>query len=78
MIGRYPSEAERFVLSYPSVADRPIHMVGVRRPLMVTWLADGEVTKQTVARPWVGGGSATADTIIEERPTEEQLRRYRE
>jgi len=68
VIGRYPSEDERYFLEYDSVDTRPIHMLCVRKPLKVTWVADGEITYQTELQPWTGYAKAKADTVIEERP----------
>ena len=67
VIGRYPGPDERYVFEFDRVAPRPIHMVGVRRPLLVRWLAaDGMVSE--VLRPWIGYGRARADVVTEERP----------
>ena len=68
VIGRYPSECERYILEYGTVETRGVHMVGVRKPLRVTWMAGDEVTKVATLEPWTGTGSAKADRIIEERP----------
>lgn len=68
VIGRYPAADERYVLSYSSVDHRGVHMLGVRKPLRVTWEAHGEVVESRVLRPWTGHGAAECDRIIEERP----------
>lgn len=68
VIGRYPQTGERYILSYSTVETRGVHMVGVRKPLKVTWVAGDEIVKEEILDPWVGHGSATADKIIEERP----------
>jgi uncharacterized membrane protein (UPF0127 family) len=68
VIGRYPSEDERYVFEYDTVDTRPIHMLFVRRPLKVTWLANCKITYQTELQPWTGYDAARADTVIEERP----------
>jgi len=68
VIGRYPAENERYILRYDSVDERGVHMVGVTRPLRVTWVADGEITHEEVLEPWTGTASAEADEIIEKRP----------
>jgi hypothetical protein len=68
VIGRYPKQNERYILDYGTVDTRPIHMLFVRKPLKVTWLAQGERTMQTVLKPWTGYAKAKADTVIEERP----------
>lgn len=68
VIGRYPDPGERYVFEFDSVAPRPIHMLGVRRPLRVRWLTpDGIETTKTL-RPWVGSATHRADLVIEERP----------
>lgn len=72
VIGRYPDEDERYVFEFDTVARRPVHMVGVRRPLAVTWLIDGGIVHEETLRPWVGYAAADADTVIEERPSEER------
>jgi hypothetical protein len=68
VIGRYPSDGERYIFEY----DRPrvlgVHMLGVRRPLLVEWLLDREVVQTQVLDPWVGKGQAWADTVIEQAP----------
>lgn len=70
VIGRYPAPDERYILEWDRVDERPIHMVGVRRPLLVTWLAEGVVTQETLLDPWTGHASARADRVIEESPVE--------
>lgn len=42
-----------------------VHMLFVRTPLDVLWLADGEVVQVRTLRPWVGSGRARADTLVE-------------
>lgn len=69
VIGRYPDDDDRYILHYDSVDERGVHMVGVRKPLKVTWKAGDEITKEEVLEPWTGTDSARADRIIEERPT---------
>jgi len=68
VIGRYPSEDERYLLEYDTVDERAIHMLCVRKPLKVTWVADAEQTYQTELQAWTGYAKAKADTVIEERP----------
>lgn len=68
VIGRYPGPEERYVFEFDGVARRSVHMVGVRRPLRVTWLVDGDVVKEATLRPWIGHGAARADRVVEERP----------
>jgi hypothetical protein len=43
-------------------------MVGVRRPLRVEWLADGETVAVETLRPWTGWAIHRADTVVESRP----------
>jgi hypothetical protein len=52
-------------------------MVGVPRPLRVTWLVDGEATHEAVLAPWTGGDSAPAETVVEEAATRGELEAYR-
>lgn len=68
VIGRYPDENERYIFEFDSVDYRPVHMIGVRRPLRVTWYVDGEVTKEETLRPWIGVGIGKADKVVERRP----------
>lgn len=70
VIGRYPTEDERYVFEYDSVKQRGIHMIGVTKPLRVTWIAGDEVTQEATLEPWTGTDSARADRIIEERPSD--------
>jgi len=42
-----------------------VHMLFVRTPLDVLWLEDGEVVQVRTLPPWVGTGSARADTLVE-------------
>lgn len=68
VIGRYPNPDERYVFRFDDVGLRGVHMFGVRRPLRVTWVADGEQTAEQILRPWVGYACFHADEIVEERP----------
>jgi hypothetical protein len=43
-------------------------MLGVRRPLLVRWLVDGELIAEQTLRPWIGHARHRADTVTEERP----------
>ena len=45
-----------------------VHMLFVRTSLDVLWLADGEVVQVQTLAPWVGSGSASADTLVELAP----------
>lgn len=65
VIGREPSGEDRYIFEFDDVAVRSVHMVGVRKPLDVTWLADGEVVQCRTLRPWIGYGSARADRVVE-------------
>jgi hypothetical protein len=44
---------------------RFVHMLFVRFPIDVLWLADGAVVATERLRPWRGFGGARADTIVE-------------
>ena len=68
VIGRYPDSADRYILRYNTIDERGVHMVGVRKPLKVTWMAGDEITRQEILEPWTGTACARADKIIEERP----------
>jgi len=68
VIARYPSPEERYVFDFASTKPRLIHMIGVRRPLLVRWLVDGEVVARETLAPWTGWGRHRADTVTEERP----------
>jgi len=43
-------------------------MLGVRRPLLVRWLVDGEERHRETLAPWTGWARYEADTVTEERP----------
>lgn len=68
VIGRYPERDERYVFKFDRAAQRTVHMVGVRKPLRVTWLVGGVETASDVLRPWVGWGRHRADEIWEAVP----------
>ncbi|WP_262175458.1 DUF192 domain-containing protein [Haloarcula laminariae] len=57
----------RFEPSWPfgAVRRRLIHMLFVRFPTDVVWLADGEVRKARTMHPWRSIDYAQADTVIE-------------
>ncbi|PSP83818.1 hypothetical protein BRC96_08380 [Halobacteriales archaeon QS_6_64_34] len=57
----------RFEPSWPfgSVRRRVIHMLFVKFPTDVVWLAESEVRKVKTMQPWRSIGSAKADTVIE-------------
>lgn len=53
------------LVSDDAVARRFIHMLFVRFPIDVIWLAGDTVVKKKGLRPWLGIGVADADRIIE-------------
>ena len=53
---------------FGTVRTRGVHMIFVRTPLDVVWVADGEVTRNETLSPWVGYGRATCDAFIELPP----------
>lgn len=53
------------VFPFDRVGRRSIHMLFVRFPIDVVWLADGEVTKVRTMHPWRSVGWAKADTVLE-------------
>jgi hypothetical protein len=68
VIGRYPQDGERYVMSYEKPRMLAVHMLGVRRPLLVEWLLEDDFVTRAVLQPWVGSGQAWADTVIESAP----------
>jgi len=68
VIGRYPSPDEEFIFEFDAVAERDIHMLGVRQPLEVEWWADGDLVRVEELRPWIGAATARADRVVERRP----------
>jgi uncharacterized membrane protein (UPF0127 family) len=70
VIGRYPDPGERYIFEFDDIKRRTVHMIGVRRPLQVTFEADGEVVRETVLSPWIGLARARCDRVIEQRPEE--------
>lgn len=68
VIGRYPSRDEEFIFEFGQVAERDIHMLGVRQPLEVEWWADGDLVRVEELRPWIGAATARADRVVERRP----------
>lgn len=68
VIGRYPDPSDRYVFAFDRVRPRLIHMLGVRRPLRVTWLRDDTVVAERVLAPWTGWGRHRADRVVEARP----------
>lgn len=67
-IGRYPAPDERYVFPFTRVRYRLVHMLGVRRPLRVQWIVDGDCRADRVLEPWTGRGYHLADRIIEQQP----------
>jgi len=68
VIGRYPDRGDRYILEWSTIAYRPIHMVGVTRPLMVEWHQRGAMVRRELLRPWVGRATHPADRVIEYAP----------
>lgn len=56
------------VFRFDRAARRSVHMLFVRTPIDVLWVADGRVTRRETFSPWTGFGWAKADTIIELAP----------
>jgi uncharacterized membrane protein (UPF0127 family) len=65
VIGREPAPGERYIFEFDEIAERSVHMLFVREPLLVRWLAHGEITQEVVLKPWVGHATAPADRVIE-------------
>ena len=53
------------VFPFDGVSRRFIHMLFVRVPIDVVWLAEGKVQRVDTMRPWRSVGYATADTVLE-------------
>lgn len=53
------------VFPFDGIGRRLIHMLFVRFPIDVVWLADDEVTRASTFRPWRSLGYAKADTVLE-------------
>jgi len=68
VIGRYPAPGDRPPLEDVAIADRPIGMVGVTRPLVVEWHQRGAMVRREQLRPWVGRAKHPADRVIEYAP----------
>ena len=68
VIGRYPDPGDRYIFEWSTIADRPIHIVGVTRPLIVEWHQRGAMVRREQLRPWVGRRSHRADRVIEYAP----------
>lgn len=65
MFRRSIPEDYALVFRFSDVDRRDVHMLFVPFPLDVLWLVDGEVEQVKRLRPWIGLGSARADTLIE-------------
>jgi hypothetical protein len=68
VIGREPGPDERYIFEYGEPQTIGVHMLGVSQPLLVTWMLEGSIVKETVLMPWRGFGKAMADTVIEQQP----------
>ena len=66
VIGRYPEAGDRYVFPFDMPKLRGVHMLGVNKPLKVSWYVGDELVHQKVLRPWIGHGSALADKVVEE------------
>jgi len=53
------------VFRFDDVGRRDVHMLFVPFPIDALWLVDGRVEQVSRLRPWIGLGSARADTLIE-------------
>jgi hypothetical protein len=53
------------VFRFPDARSRSLHMLFVPFPIDAVWTVEGEVTRVTRLRPWVGLGRGLADTIFE-------------
>jgi hypothetical protein len=68
VIGRYPEKGQSVIFEFDSVQSRSVHMVGVPRPLAVTFSAEGEVVREEVLEAWTGHATALCDRVVERRP----------
>jgi len=71
VIARYPDPGDRYIFEWSTIADRPIHMVGVTRPLIVEWHQRGAMIRREQLRPWVGRATHPADRVIEYAPDQQ-------
>jgi len=53
------------VFRFDRAAPRALHMLFVPFSIDALWVVDGEVVATKRLRPWVGGGRASAETIVE-------------
>jgi hypothetical protein len=68
VIGRYPHDGESYVFTWDTAKTRRVHMLGVTRPLHVSWCRDGTVIARRTLKPWIGTDAYVADMVIERRP----------
>ncbi len=68
VIGRYPDPDQEFVFEFDTIRKRGIHMIGVTRPLEVSWYVGGNAVATKTLRPWRGFGRYRCDRIVERRP----------
>jgi hypothetical protein len=64
-IGRYPDAGDRYLFPFENVVPVPVHMVGVTKPLMVEWWAEGTLVERRELPAWTGSHTALADLVIE-------------
>ena len=50
VLGRYPEPGQRYIFRWDDIDIRDMRMLGVSKPLKVTWIADGCVTQTKVLR----------------------------
>ena len=65
MFRTHVPEDYALVFRFDRASRRSVHMVFVRTPIDVLWVADGTVTRRATLAPWTGFGWARADTIVE-------------
>lgn len=68
MFRRSVPEDYALVFPFDRAARRSIHMLFVRTPIDVLWVADGQVKRRSTLSAWTGFGIARADTVIELAP----------
>lgn len=56
------------VFEFGRTGTRSMHMLGVRTPIDVCWLVDGEVQRVETLSAWTGHARALADTVVELPP----------
>ena len=65
---RHVPDGYALVFPFDRATRRSVHMLFVRTPLDVVWVADGAVTRRSTLAPWTGLGWARADCIVELAP----------